>query len=108
MAPSYATTGTCAAVALATIAAPACAVYGLTTITDAPLVSADSACCSWVASEPWALLAMTLIDGSSAFTAAMKYGLSFVSNRSAQVEHGIRNAIVLFEAFTGAEAVPDV
>src|SRR6266849_2079616 len=64
------------------------------TITLAPLVRAASAWEIWLGSLPSALLAITWMLGSIACTAAMKSGLSWCSKRSAQVEQGIRNAIV--------------
>src|SRR5260370_7004395 len=48
----------------------------------------------WLGSLPSALLAITWMLGSSACTAAMKSGLSWCSKRSAQVEQGIRKAIL--------------
>src|ERR1700749_3870773 len=85
-------------------------------MTLAPLAIASSAWEIWVASDPSALLAMTCADGSSWPTALMKSGLSWFSNRAAQVEHGIRNAIFPAAAppplvaapppLLGAEAAP--
>src|SRR5260370_35446437 len=65
------------------------------TITLAPLVNAASVCASCVADDPWALFAMTWIEGSRALTAWMNSGLSCFSNLSAQVEQGIRKAILM-------------
>jgi len=48
---------------------------------------------------------MTLAVGSMALTAAMKSGLSCPSKRSAQVEHGIRNAMTGPSAAAGATPV---
>src|SRR5215472_8411179 len=87
-------TGTLAASALATIALPVVSSSGDITITFAPLVIASSACAICVASDPCALSAITCADGSSCCTALMKSGLSWVSNRAAHVEHGMRNAIL--------------
>src|SRR5260370_4913050 len=64
------------------------------TTTLAPLVRAASAWEIWLGSLPSALLAITWMLGSSACTAAMKSGLSWCSKRSAQVEQGIRKAIL--------------
>src|SRR5215472_15316116 len=87
-------TGTLAASALATIALPVVSSSGDITITFAPLVIASSACAICVASDPSALLAITCAEGSSCCTALMKSGLSWVSNRAAHVEQGMRNAIL--------------
>src|SRR5208283_1893298 len=101
-------TGTWYLAALETIATPVARSSGDTTITLAPFTSASSTWEIWAVSLPWALLAITLIAGLRAWTAAMKSGLSWSSKREAHVEQGMTKAIFSVAAAVVLASAPEL